>query len=148
MKFKVGDIIKDKLSGEKAKIIKVDDEDNFLPYMIEGLNLPWRYWVEEEGIELLVSHFTHNKLIGFDEVFFKGLFVRGAVVTKIMVNEKKNATTVFFDDNDVIVVKRMNTSDDSLYNAVASAVAIKVHGSNTAFKKTLENVEYINKGVK
>ncbi len=143
MKFKVGDIVREKLSGENVKIIKIDDEDKFLPYMIEGLNSPWRHWVEEERIELLVSHFTHNEPIGFDETFFKDLFVRGAKVTKVMVNEKKNATTVFFNDNDVIVVKRMLASRDSLYNAVASAVAIKVHGSNTAFKKTLENVEYI-----
>ena len=64
-------------------------------------------------------------------------------VKKVVVNERKGATTVFFEDDEVIVVKREKGTQNCLYKAVASAVAIKVHGSNTQFKKTLKNVEYI-----
>ena len=64
-------------------------------------------------------------------------------IDKIVHNKRKRATTVFFNDGDIIVVKRSKDTPHDIYNAVASAIAKKVYGNNTQFKKVLEKVEYI-----
>ena len=49
------------------------------------------------------------------------------------------ATIVMWNDGTKTVVKCAEGEDESLYNAVASALAIKVFGSNSAFKSLLKN---------
>lgn len=60
-------------------------------------------------------------------------------IRSIQYNPEKRATTVIFADGDVIVVKRAEGQEDDIYFAVASAVAEKVYGSNSAFKRIINN---------
>ena len=60
-------------------------------------------------------------------------------IDKIRVNPAKNATTVLWTDGTVTVVKRSEDDPDNLYFAVDSAMAIKCYGSNSQFKKVVNN---------
>ena len=61
-------------------------------------------------------------------------------IKKVVVNPKKNATTVIFVDNSVEIVKRHpNDPEADIYSVVAYAVAKHVYGSNSAFKKEVAN---------
>lgn len=62
-------------------------------------------------------------------------------IKKVVVNPKKNATTVIFKDKSVVVVKRHpNDPESDIYSVVAYAVAKHVYGSNSAFKKQIDDV--------
>ena len=64
-------------------------------------------------------------------------------IDKIKVNPAKNATTVLWTDGTATVVRRSEDDPDDLYFAVASAMAIKFYGSNSQFKKVInEKTEY------
>ena len=64
-------------------------------------------------------------------------------IEKIIYNESKGATTVIFENKDVVVVRKTKDVEHNLYNAVSAAIVKYVYGSNTQFKKQLENVEII-----
>lgn len=59
MKFKVGDRVKNKNTGELFKIIKVDKEDTFLPYRAKNKKGD-EYWFEEE--KLTEVEYTYEDL--------------------------------------------------------------------------------------
>lgn len=60
-------------------------------------------------------------------------------IKQVIFNEKKNATTVLFKDGKHVVVKRSESEWASdIYNVVAYAIAKKIYGSNSAFKKALK----------
>lgn len=68
-------------------------------------------------------------------------YVRSYEIKKVIVNPKKNATTVIFKDKSVVVVKRHpNDPESDIYSVVAYAVAKHVYGSNSAFKKQIDDV--------
>lgn len=56
------------------------------------------------------------------------------------------ATIVFFEDGKKIVVKQSDDTEYNLYDAVSAAIAIKVYGTNSAFKRAIERHtdEYLN----
>lgn len=61
-------------------------------------------------------------------------------IKKVVVNPKKNATTVLFEDGSHVVVRKHPEDPEvDLYSVVAYAIAEKVYGSNSAFKKELKN---------
>ena len=67
-------------------------------------------------------------------------------VEQIYVNTEKLATTVMWKDGEVTVVKQSPGEQWDVYNAVSAALAKKVYGSNTAYKKMLkEKVVYQGK---
>ena len=68
-------------------------------------------------------------------------------IKKVVVNPKKNATTVIFKDGSVEVVKRHpNDPEADIYSVVAYAVAKHVYGSNSALKRQIDDkVEVLNK---
>lgn len=49
------------------------------------------------------------------------------------------ATIVFFNDGAKIVVKRASDDEDSVYTAVAYAIAKKIYGNNSHFKKVVRD---------
>lgn len=61
-------------------------------------------------------------------------------IKQVIFNENKKATTVLFEDGKHIVVKRSENDYDpsDIYNVVAYAIAKKIYGSNSAFKKSLK----------
>lgn len=61
-------------------------------------------------------------------------------IKKVVVNPKKNATTVIFKDGSVEVVKRHpNDPEADIYSVVAYAVAKHVYGSNSALKRQIDD---------
>ena len=66
-------------------------------------------------------------------------------ITKIIYNEVKHETTVYFRNGDSVKVKKSRDTEHDIYSAVSAAVVKYIYGSNTAFKKQLKNVEVINK---
>lgn len=61
-------------------------------------------------------------------------------IKKVVVNPKKNATTVIFVDGSVEVVKRHpNDPEADIYSVVAYAVAKHVYGSNSALKRQIDD---------
>ena len=77
------------------------------------------------------------------EVLAKKFF---PTIKRIIVNKKKRATTVLWNDGTSTVVKRAKGDRDEPYFAVASAIAIKFYGSNSAFKSIIDDkIEYIDK---
>lgn len=85
-----------------------------------------------------------NRTISFDVKGIKiGYFNPAPKIDKIKVNPAKNATTVLWSDGTATVVKRSEDDPDDLYFAVASAMAIKFYGSNSQFKKVInDKTEY------
>lgn len=61
-------------------------------------------------------------------------------ITKITYNKEKKATTVFFADKDVVVVKCAKGVKSDIYSAVAYALAEKRYGNNTNFKKEVDRL--------
>lgn len=59
-------------------------------------------------------------------------------IEHIWSNPKNGCTTVEFADGEKITVKRAEDEEDDLYFAVASALAEKVYGSNTRFKRIIK----------
>ena len=57
-------------------------------------------------------------------------------VEKIITNGP--ATIVFWNDRTKTIVKRDNYDEDDLYDAVANALAKKIFGSNSAFKREVD----------
>lgn len=55
------------------------------------------------------------------------------------------ATVVIWQDGTKTVVKCAKDETYSLYNAVASAIAIKIFGSNSAFKRMIEQTVTVQK---
>jgi hypothetical protein len=49
-----------------------------------------------------------------------------------------NTTVVLFDDGKKVKVKRAKDDSGSIYSAVAYALAERIYGSNTAFKKVVD----------
>lgn len=69
-------------------------------------------------------------------------------IRKIQVNPSKKATTVIFEDGKVVVVKRHEGDPEvDICSVVAYALAERVYGSNSAFKRHVKNctIEYISK---
>lgn len=61
-------------------------------------------------------------------------------ITKIAYNKEKKATTVFFADKGVVVVKCAKGVKSDIYSAVAYALAEKRYGNNTNFKKEVDRL--------
>lgn len=60
-------------------------------------------------------------------------------IKQVIFNENKNATTVLFKDGKHVVVKRSeNDGASDIYDVVAYAIAKKIYGTNSAFKKALK----------
>lgn len=68
-------------------------------------------------------------------------------IKKVVVNPKKNATTVIFEDGTVEVVKKSPDDPEAdIFSVVAQAVAKHVYGSNSAFKReVLKNLDFIDR---
>ena len=68
-------------------------------------------------------------------------------IKKVVVNPKKNATTVIFEDGTVEVVKKSPGDPEAdIFSVVAYAVAKHVYGSNSAFKReVLKNLDFIDR---
>lgn len=68
-------------------------------------------------------------------------------IKKVVVNPKKNATTVIFEDGTVEVVKKSPDDPEAdIFSVVAYAVAKHVYGSNSAFKReVLKNLDFIDR---
>ena len=61
-------------------------------------------------------------------------------IKKVVVNPEKEATTVIFKDGEVEVVKKsLEDPEADIFSVVAYAVAERVYGSNSAFKKEVVN---------
>lgn len=75
---------------------------------------------------------TRNKLIEYQDKYF------GLWFYKIVHNKEKGTTVVWFDKDDKIIVKRRKGAKDDVYTAVAYAIAEKLYGSNTRFKKVVD----------
>lgn len=61
-------------------------------------------------------------------------------IKKIQINPKKMATTVIFEDGKVVVVKKHDGDPEvDILSVVSYAIAEKVYGSNSAFKRQLKN---------
>lgn len=71
-------------------------------------------------------------------------------IKKVVVNPKKEATTVIFMDGTVEVVKKSPEDPEAdIFSVVAYAVAKKVYGSNSAFKREIyDKLEFIDKDFK
>lgn len=61
-------------------------------------------------------------------------------IKKVVVNPEKEATTVIFTDGTVEVVKKSPEDPEAdIFSVVAYAVAKRVYGSNSAFKREVWN---------
>ena len=61
-------------------------------------------------------------------------------IKKVVVNPEKEATTVIFKDGTVEVVKKSPEDPEAdIFSVVAYAVAERVYGSNSAFKREVVN---------
>lgn len=61
-------------------------------------------------------------------------------IKKVIANPKKNATTVIFKDGTVEVVKKSPDDPEAdIFSVVAYAVAKRIYGSNSAFKREIKN---------
>jgi hypothetical protein len=61
-------------------------------------------------------------------------------IKKVVVNPEKEATTVIFTDGTVEVVKKSpEDSEADIFSVVAYAVAKRIYGSNSAFKREVVN---------
>ena len=61
-------------------------------------------------------------------------------IKKVVVNPSKNATTVIFMDGTVVVVKKSPDDPEAdIFSVVAYAVAKRIYGSNSAFKREVKN---------
>lgn len=61
-----------------------------------------------------------------------------AQIETIYSNTKKNTTTVMWADGTHTTVKKAKGTKDDIYSAVSAALAIKVYGNNSRFKKMIE----------
>lgn len=75
---------------------------------------------------------TRNKLIEYQDKYY------GLWFYKIIHNKEKGTTVVWFDKDEKIIVKRRKGAKDDVYTAVAYAIAERLYGSNTRFKKVVE----------
>lgn len=68
-------------------------------------------------------------------------------IKKVVANPSKNATTVIFMDGEVVVVKKSPDDPEAdIFSVVAYAVAKRIYGSNSAFKReVVEHLELIDK---
>ena len=67
-------------------------------------------------------------------------------IKRIIQNPKKNATTVIFEDGEVVVIKRSAADPEAdIYSIVAYAVAKKIYKSNSAFKRMVDETVVIPK---
>lgn len=68
-------------------------------------------------------------------------------IKKVVANPSKNATTVIFMDGEVVVVKKSPDDPEAdIFSVVAYAVAKRIYGSNSAFKReVVEHLEFIDK---
>lgn len=95
-------------------------------------------------IDEMINDLVYRKLKGEDIVSEKKEKIIKKVpkefqIKQVVFNEKKNATTVLFKDGKHVVVKRSeNEWSSDIYNVVAYAIAKKIYGSNSAFKKALK----------
>lgn len=95
-------------------------------------------------INKMVNDLVDRKLKGEDIVSEKKEKIIKKVpkefqIKQVVFNENKNATTVLFKDGKHVVVKRSESEWASdIYNVVAYAIAKKIYGSNSAFKKALK----------
>ena len=62
-------------------------------------------------------------------------------IKKIVCNEKKKATTVFFADKGVVVVKCAKGVKYDKYTAVAYAIVEKIFENNSKFKRVVDKLE-------
>ena len=61
-------------------------------------------------------------------------------IKKVVVNPEKEATTVIFTDGTVEIVKKSSEDPEAdIFSVVAYAVAKRVYGSNSAFKREVVN---------
>lgn len=68
------------------------------------------------------------------------------VIKRVIQNPKKNATTVIFEDGEVVVIKRSAADPEAdIYSIVAYAVAKKIYKTNSAFKRMVDETIVIPK---
>lgn len=66
-------------------------------------------------------------------------------IKKVVVNPEKGATTVIFTDGTVEVVKKSPEDPEAdIFSVVAYAVAKRVYGSNSAFKRQIRDCVVVN----
>lgn len=70
--------------------------------------------------------------------FFEPIIKERFGIKQIVENPAKRATAVIWNDGKATVVKRAEDDPDDIYFAVASALAIRAYGSNSAFKKIID----------
>jgi len=152
--YKIGDVVKEKSTGLLFIIRFVNEHYIGLErYTIHNwksnLNFDLFFEKVEKKVKRPISRlgdydvsYTNEWINLTKNIKAKPLTV-SYEIDKIVHNKRKHATTVFFKDGDIIVVKRSKDTPHDIYNAVASAIAKKVYGNNTQFKKVLEKVEYI-----
>lgn len=68
-------------------------------------------------------------------------------IKRVVANPSKNATTVIFMDGEVVVVKKSPDDPEAdIFSVVAYAVAKRIYGSNSAFKReVVKHLEFIDK---
>ena len=59
-------------------------------------------------------------------------------INKIVHNKEKGTTVVWFDNKEKVIVKRRKGTKDDVYSAVAYAIAERLYGNNTRFKKVVD----------
>ena len=95
-------------------------------------------------INKMVNDLVDRKMKGEDIVSEKKEKIikkvpREFQIKQVIFNENKNATTVLFKDGKHVVVKRSeNDGASDIYDVVAYAIAKKIYGTNSAFKKALK----------
>ena len=116
------------LAGKRLDSLTIDETVGFRGGKIPP-DIPWYRnsfsWTIDDSE-------TINKIR--NQMFIKSMLD----IKKIVENPLKGATTVIWSDGDVTVVKRAEGDPDDPYFAVASALAIRVYGSNSAFKRLID----------
>ena len=75
----------------------------------------------------------------FKQVFNLTSNLKPYAIKKVIVNPKKNATTVLWADGTHTVVKRSEGDEPAdIWSVVSYALAEKVYGSNSAFKREIK----------
>ena len=104
-------------------------------YYVNGVEMNSRGEITIEGTRDLYNY-SNIGIKSVDICSLKGKFA----IKKVVVNPKKNATTVIFEDGTVEVVKKSPDDPEAdIFSVVAYAVAKHVYGSNSAFKREIKN---------
>lgn len=116
------------------EIIELKTENNDLKYGVDLLNNQR----SELQIKLLRKDVANNELLDIIECLKSHQVPK---IKKIVCNEKKKATTVFFDDKEKRIVKCAKGVKYDKYTAVAYAIVEELFKSNSKFKRAVDKLE-------